>query len=437
MASRHFRRSLAAELPTWLERGWISPQSADALRAEYQLDHPLPSLGPLLRSLFATVLLGAGLILVLGHNWNELPRVLRLFLALLPSLVVLGLGVWRFRREERPSPVWAESLALASSLCVALSISLVAQIYNISGDFPRFVLTWALLTLPAALLLESSCAWILYQVLSTVWLYNAPGAWTLPGYAALLAPSLLLIQLPSVWSRPGLSSRPLALTALLTCLGFSFGKLTISSGLGYVAYASWFATLSLFFWPSTQPAQSRLRLIACLGLSVVLLILSYKYPWTQLHFGFHDRENIPPSYGILCTIILLLGLLGSLILRWRQLDSSGWLWGLSGLFVLLGSLLHEANLKPEALVLLMNLLIVALAVVTMRRGLLHADALRTNLGWLLLSVLILLRFFDSNFGYLTRGIAFIVLGLGFLAVNAWMKKSKSKSHETTPPFVSP
>jgi len=42
---------------------------------------------------------------------------------------------------------------------------------------------------------------------------------------------------------------------------------------------------------------------------------------------------------------------------------------------------------------------------------------KMNAGLLVLAALIMARFFDSQFGFVIRGIAFIVLGIGFLAAN--------------------
>ncbi len=53
-----------------------------------------------------------------------------------------------------------------------------------------------------------------------------------------------------------------------------------------------------------------------------------------------------------------------------------------------------------------------------------------NGGMFLLSVLIVTRFFDSEFGFLARGIAFIVLGIGFLAANLVIARRKRRGGDT-------
>ena len=49
-----------------------------------------------------------------------------------------------------------------------------------------------------------------------------------------------------------------------------------------------------------------------------------------------------------------------------------------------------------------------------------------NGGMFLLSVLIITRFFDDEFGFLARGIAFIVLGISFLTANLIISRKKKE-----------
>ena len=48
-----------------------------------------------------------------------------------------------------------------------------------------------------------------------------------------------------------------------------------------------------------------------------------------------------------------------------------------------------------------------------------------NAGMIILGALIVARFFDVDMGFVVRGIAFILLGIGFLATNLiLMKRAK-------------
>ena len=52
--------------------------------------------------------------------------------------------------------------------------------------------------------------------------------------------------------------------------------------------------------------------------------------------------------------------------------------------------------------------------------------LEANLGMLVITVLAVARFFDSDLAFVIRGIAFIAIGLGFLATNIVLFKRKAR-----------
>jgi hypothetical protein len=49
---------------------------------------------------------------------------------------------------------------------------------------------------------------------------------------------------------------------------------------------------------------------------------------------------------------------------------------------------------------------------------------QVNYGMAILSLLLITRFFDSDFGFLARGLAFIIMGICFLSTNLVMARKK-------------
>ena len=45
-----------------------------------------------------------------------------------------------------------------------------------------------------------------------------------------------------------------------------------------------------------------------------------------------------------------------------------------------------------------------------------------NMGMLMLAVLIITRFFDSDIGFILKGLVFIAVGIGFLVTNIWLAR---------------
>jgi uncharacterized membrane protein YgaE (UPF0421/DUF939 family) len=60
----------------------------------------------------------------------------------------------------------------------------------------------------------------------------------------------------------------------------------------------------------------------------------------------------------------------------------------------------------------------------LRSGLARGRFAETNAGMLLLTALIVMRFFDTDVGFLVRGLAFIGAGVGFLVVNMLLLKRR-------------
>ncbi len=436
MASRSFRRELAKSLPLWQERGWVSAEGMSALRTEYSLDEKQTPLGPIIRALFGAALLLGGLILLLAHNWEGLGRFTKVCISVSPLLFTISLGAGILYRKML-NVALGESIALANSLSVALAISLIAQTYQISGDFPKFILTWALLTLPAAILLKGGAAWILYQILAVIWAWNiSPQTLALPGYLCLALASLVVMN-RHLWGQ----SRPRTCNGLIVpfflaatiALGATFRAVS-GGGWSLIAYPAWFGIALLASDHSRFGIVTPLRTFPALGLSCLLLILSFDNTWEHLSLiGGYNQPEWATGAAIAWLAVLLAGLVILSVQNWRKRDLCSWLWvGAAGVGAL-GALLRHLGLSPMELMILVNLYAAVVAIETMRRGIQTSDTLRTNFGWLLFSALVIARFFDTDLSYLLRGIVFIALGLGFLGINAWLKRRQPSQHKEGAP----
>ncbi len=430
MSSRRFRRELSEALPDWQQRGWLSPEASSALRDHYQLDRPAPKLGSIILACLGSALLLGGLILVLAHNWDELDRPLRALISVLPLLCTVVLGFWALRKKP-DSLALSESLALASSLALALAISLVAQTYQISGDLPRFLLTWAVFTLGISYLLGSGLGLVLFHVLASAWAWNMhDDRFMLPGYLLLVGASLPFF-LRRVWGTRRASTCALLPLPLVACLSITLSApLRHLNGGGWhlAAFASWFALIYLIADSPRRPLGSILRWPAATGLSVILVIFSFSDSWQHLRFAgsWRDTSSTGLLHGTVLLVLLHASLAITALFRRSTMDASAWLWlaaGYIGFVAYLGQPLAGTELWY---MIATNLFAAALALVTMATGIRQMNTLRTNLGWLLLSALILCRFFDTELSYLVRGLAFIALGLGFLGLNLFlMRRQKS------------
>ena len=76
--------------------------------------------------------------------------------------------------------------------------------------------------------------------------------------------------------------------------------------------------------------------------------------------------------------------------------------------------------------ILVNALILLIGILSIRKGTQEDHLGILNFGLITLSVLIMCRFFDSEFSFLLKGVIFILLGLGFFFVNYLMLQKRRK-----------
>ncbi|HTF32043.1 MAG TPA: hypothetical protein VK625_24470, partial [Flavitalea sp.] len=80
--------------------------------------------------------------------------------------------------------------------------------------------------------------------------------------------------------------------------------------------------------------------------------------------------------------------------------------------------------QPQVAQWLTNVLVLAIALTTTWRGAERDNLLLLNYGLLIMTVLILCRFFDTDLSFVVRGILFMVVGLSFFGANYWLLKKR-------------
>ena len=148
MRDAGYRKRLAADLPRWLDAGWLSADGAAAIlastnsgrRATFGLAAILGTLGALL--------LGLAVIAFVGSQWDAVPRIVRFGLIVAAMLIAYTAA---FEFDRRGLRIFAEAGVLAAGIIFAAGIALVGQTYHLSGDFAGAVLLFEAGVLAAAL----------------------------------------------------------------------------------------------------------------------------------------------------------------------------------------------------------------------------------------------------------------------------------------------
>ena len=432
---------LYRELPRLVAQGVLTPAADASLRAHYGPVEPArpARLAVIIFGVLGALLIGAGIILVLAHNWEDLSRPVRAGLSFLPLMLAQGLAAWAlFNRPQ--SLAWREGAGALLFLMIGASISLVSQTYNISGDPQRFLLTWSLLGLPIVYLLNAVVPAVFYLWGITEWACLvriedgfAAGYWPL---AALLLPLLAL------WLRAGCYQvRPtLLLWALCISVTVAAGVTIerVLPGLWIMLYAGLFALLFLageFWFADAEGFWSRpLRHFGAAGVLVLMFMLTFEWPWKEIgwHYGhwnrFHaDTWRVIPDVvmGSLIPIAAIV-LLGMTVRRKTPL---GLLFGLAPILAALGYALASQSEKHAPSAGLFDLYLLVAGLWLLVSGIRINKQGQMNVGLLVVTALIVARFFDTDLSYLLRGLIFIGLGIAFLVANLVMLRRKGASHE--------
>jgi len=374
------------------------------------------------------LLVGAGLVLILAHNWDQLARPARAAAAFLPLLATQGLMGWTlWRRPESTALREAGAGLLAAAL--AACIALISQTYQVPGDVGGFLLTCALLVLPLVYLANATLAALLYLIGVAVWalLPEERAANCLYYYplAALLLPHALsaLHQHPygpriRLLGWFGAGSMVVATAGAAAWAGESWWMPTLAAVYGLMA-----ATGGLWRSPEALDALRPFRLAGAGGVWAVSLAATVK--------SFYDiplhHAQAPWRLGELggTGLLLAAGVLALLVgyLRGRRGELAALVYGFCPLAVLVAVAAQQGSEVGWAPVC-MNLYPVALGLALLYEGFGRGSAVAVNGGMALLTLLAVVRFLDSDISFVVRGIGFMAVGLCFLAANVVLHRTR-------------
>jgi len=420
---------LYQELPDLVSRGVLTGETAERLRRHYGEAEPINKrrIAFLTFGILGAFLVGSGSILLLGHSWENLSRPVRVFLSLAPLVIAQVLAGWTvWRRWE--SAAWCESTAVFLMFSIGASITLVGQTYHVPGDFAQLLLIWMLLSAPLIYLLNTSLCAASYLVGITLWACTA----RMQSQDALLFWILAAVAIPRLWmtarENPYAIRPVLGLWSLALCLCVATGVTMAHAlpGLWIIVYSSLFAVFclagSIWFLEAPSFWQRPLAAVSAVGIPVLCLMFSFEWPWEEI--GWH--HYLPPSgyrrwfalYDFVLAAALTTAFIFLLVRSIRKLQMHQPLFGAIAILAVICYFLVAADPRGTAIArVLFNLYLLALGLATVVVGIRNNHLGTVNFGLLILSALIVTRFFDSDLGFVTRGVAFIVVGIGFLTTN--------------------
>lgn len=414
---------LFSQIPGWEQKGWISAEGAKCIRDAYM--HEL-SPDVVQRRVFAVIavlgaaLIGGGIILLVAYNWQLFGRGARVVLSFLPLLISQAIGLYvLFRKYD--SAAWREAGAMGIVAAVAAAIALIGQTYNIQGNLPGFLMTWLLLSLPVVLVLRARmCSFILIgQFLFWVAEVKDVGIFAYQAWI-LLAPCLFVVAWLQVRERKDVAVlNVLCGIGITACLFSSLRDLRDDSFL--LLAIPWLATVHYIGYRYSRLASGK-ALLWIARIILLMQLFSYTFDEVWKGIGSSWQADEPTWFAGDMLVIGAFQLIAVVILvrMWHAYVAIRFVY-LAPLLTVACWALSQYGM-PEIAAGAVSLYAIGLGLALILPAMESRQSGRIQLGVGVICITLLLKFFDYDMSLLTRGIAFIVTGGGFLVLNYFLSK---------------
>jgi uncharacterized membrane protein len=421
------------EIPELVDAGIISHETAERINDYYlQKDNRSPNRLILVFGILGAILVGLGVMLIIAHNWDNLSRLTKTVFAFLPMLIGQALCGYTLMKKA-DSKVLRESSTAFLFLAVGASISLVSQIYHIPGNLSSFLFIWMLISLPLVYVMNSSVASLLY-LSGITWYACEAGYWTHPSIEPYYFWLLMLLVLPHYFlllrRNPGSNFTafhnwivPLSIIITLGTLADSNERFMLVSYMSL--FGLFFLIGNLNTFSTLKPANNGFRISGSVGTIALMLFLSFDWFWDSLRKDGFLLSDVLFSPEFITALVITIA---AIVLFYRQFRRRllAEINPIEPVFILFIMAFLIGLFSPFS-VILINLIVLLIGVITVRNGakLNHLGIL--NFGLLIITALVICRFFDTNLSFVVRGGMFVLVGAGFFVLNIWMLKKRKEN----------
>ena len=419
---------LIKELPELVRNDIISDEMSKNIQKYYEGKQAVtPNKLFVVFGVLGAALIGIGILLILAHNWDDFSRSIKTIIAFVP--LVIGQLCVGYALLKKKGKTWKETSGTFLFFGIGISMALVSQVYNIPGDFGAYLLTWVVLSLPLVYLLKSNSLALLHVVFLTY--YSCEYGYGFGGHN------------PSPW---------MYFPLVLAVLPFYFNLLKQDATKNMVAILHWIIPLSSVivlgafikteweFLPliyiilfgliynigcSSILKQERLRrngylVLGSLGTVVLLLIMSFRDLWKELSF----EVLIDTQEFYVAAALFVMAISAMLFSNNRSKKEQSNLF--KYVFIAFATLFFVGITSPGIATIGVNILVFALGIIAIKKGADNQHFGILNYGLLIVTSLIICRFFDTDLSFVIRGLLFVVIGVGFFLTNYIMLKQKNK-----------
>ncbi len=149
----------------WVEKGIIDKNQAMSILGLYNLSYDDKNKNFSIISILGYLFLGLSVIVMIGHNWENLPALARAGLLIFTTLALHIISFYLFKTKNN------SNLFFLANLLYGASIILIAQAYHLGTYAPDGVFWWAFGSFLVAIFIKNP--WVNLQcfTLALIWLY--------------------------------------------------------------------------------------------------------------------------------------------------------------------------------------------------------------------------------------------------------------------------
>ena len=287
---RLLKQDLAHEIEEWVDDELILQDQAVKIRERYGI---IPgeqfSLGYNLLVGLGFLFIGLSVITLLGANWDEIPRWVRMVGLIVLTATTHLTGIRFFKHGDSGKAV---AIFFLGNFFYGASIILIAQIYHLGEHMPDGVYWWAIGCLPFAVLLRSRIIALQMMALALIWAYVETDLGFYPASFPIFAAASLYVLVRSEGSAV-LFLMVFASVALWveftlaaywhpgTVTRFEAEHLTVTASMFAAAYGlgHWLANRSD---PKVKDYGALLGVWCLRFVILMLFVLSFEFSWAEL-----------------------------------------------------------------------------------------------------------------------------------------------------------
>ncbi|NPA68099.1 MAG: DUF2157 domain-containing protein [Chlorobi bacterium] len=426
--------SIRKETKELLEAEIITEETAEKIK-EYYKNKTSSASSDTLFSVFAVLgalSAGLGIILLIARNWDDIPRKIQTILAFIPLLIGQFTAGYILLKKQN-SIAAKESSAVFLFLSAGANLSLISLIYNISESTADFLFTWLLLVLPVIYIMKSSASAILYIFLITYYAvatgYGHRSENTFNFYWIFIA-SILPFYYRLIKKEPESNYIVFFNWIIPVSLIISLGIWADNFDLiMFPAYMSFFGLLSATgntpYFSDKKNLHNSYKIIGAAGLAVILLITSFGFFENELRKIPGDSANFLYSPEFAVSILITAAALTVNILFSANKKLSGI--NILNISYLIFFIMFFAGMYFPGFRISVNILILIIGILLIKQGSEQNSIGILNFGLIIISALIICRFFDTDLSFIIKGILFISAGAGFFSANYMMLKKRKQN----------